>query len=271
MNLTSPGIQFVAQSELDFLYKVVLSCRDKRHGRDGIWQLAPVQCTILWTNDSATKLEELAERIGNKFPRLKRFAADRVRKAYGNHQDTITKPNYARRIDTNYVGYNGSQIERIVQLYTREPDSGGMVFSVFHPSDLSSRRRPGYVPCLLTGVFLVHHGEVHLNAFFRSQSIVEFGIADLVFLRKLQISFADQIAGVPLERMPRRRGPPKLRPGPLNLQFGRIIIQDRVARDRSGFLRRAEIMDEWLDLLREILETKCSPRLKSARRMELVG
>src|SRR5690606_5014206 len=79
-----------------------------------------------------------------------------------------------------------NQLERIASIAAKEPSSGGLVFSVFDPDDLEDRRRPGYVPCLIAGTFVEHEGELQLNAFFRSQSVIEFGIFDLEFLRKLQ-------------------------------------------------------------------------------------
>jgi hypothetical protein len=83
----------------------------------------------------------------------------------------------------------------------------------------------GYVPCLVAGSFLLDEGQLTLNAFFRSQSIVEFGLYDLLFLRDLQSEMA--------ERFAYRNGAFEIACGSLNLTFGRIIVQRRLARRRK--------------------------------------
>jgi thymidylate synthase len=121
------------------------------------------------------------------FPELVQFGRLRAKKAYENLNDTITKPSYIGRL-RHYGSQGIDQIENTVSIASKEPASGGLCFNIFEPEDLIKRLRPGYVPCLISGTFIVHDGEFQLTAFFRSQSIIEFAIYDLIYLRKLQIS-----------------------------------------------------------------------------------
>jgi hypothetical protein len=136
------------------------------------------------------------------------------------------------------------------QIVRKEPGSGGLVFSVFHPRDLYERLRPGYVPCLISGSFLVHQRELQLNAFFRSQSVIEFGLHDLLFLRRLQKDFLNRLQNVKKFR--------RIKLGTLSLFLGRAIVQRRIARRRiklssSSYrhvcLHREDVVPTWLEIV----------------------
>jgi hypothetical protein len=218
-----PGSLLDSQpSEAHFLHNVVDRCRDGGEKHDGVWQVAPFFCRIPFSAEGTARLRQLDEEIKRDLPALHKYGNDRARRAYRSEKDTLTKPSYIGRL-RNFGGENlGCQLGTIGAILRHEPTSGGLVFSVFHPEDLRSRPRPGYVPCLVCGSFLVHDGEFHINAFFRSQSVVEFGLHDLLFLRQIQQEVFDGLT--------RTRGGRHLKLGSLNLFLGRVIVQRRIAR-----------------------------------------
>jgi hypothetical protein len=243
-----------ASSEISFLYKTVVASRLNGTGADGMWQLAPVYCSIPYRPGWAEELHALEEKIRSEIPWLYTYGSRRARKAYSSTKDTITKPSYRSRIEGPNQEWDRNQLDSIQRIFDSEPHSGGLVFSVFHPIDLENRYRPGYVPCLVSGSFVVHGQALQLNAFFRSQSVLEFGLYDLQFLRELQ----ERVCG----RFRTKSGFRKLEPGSLNLAFGRIIVQRRIARrrtkDDSGKLRhsclpREVVVSRWLEILRSVV------------------
>jgi hypothetical protein len=84
--------------------------------------------------------------------------------------------------------------------------------------------------------------------------VVEFGVHDLLFLRRLQERFVKAVCTYPSEWFPKRSRPEVLEPGPLNLHFGRVIIQSRLARNRKGSLRREEVLAIWMEALAEVID-----------------
>lgn len=237
------------RSEASFLHHTASLCREMKTGHDGAWQIAPFQCSIPYQERCLQQVEALKDRLRRQFPALIEFGEKRAKKAYRSTAGTITKPSYISRI-INFDGKGLNQLESIRTVAGREPSSGGLVFSVFTPSDLADRKRPGYVPCLVAGSLMLHEGELQLNAFFRSQSVVEFGIFDLEFLRTLQM---ETVALLNCQRTSKN----PIEVGSLNLQFGRIIVQRRFMRNRQGFARREEILDDWIRLVEDFcLETE---------------
>ena len=168
---------FVIRNEASFLYNAAFLCQEQKTGYDGSWQVAPFQCSIPHTDNCLENIRRTKREIETAFPELYDFGACRAKKAYCSSKDTITKPSYNMRIE-NYKGNEINQLQSIAKIGSKEIGSGGLVFSVFSPDDLVERRRPGYVPCIIAGSFLEHQGELQLNAFFRSQSVVELGIFD---------------------------------------------------------------------------------------------
>ncbi|WP_343315422.1 hypothetical protein AAIB41_11445 [Brucella sp. BE17] len=229
------------RSEASFLYHSASLCREAKEGSDGAWQIAPYMCSIDYTPDCLEVLAELKQMLAEKFPVLSHFGERRADRAYGSNSGSITKPNYVSRIKKFPIN-EVNQHNEILETARREPSSGGLVFSIFNPSDLVEKKRPGFVPCLIAGSFLVHEGQLQLNAFFRSQSVVEFGLFDLEFLRRFQIDTAERI---------NNHSRKKIAVGSLNIQFGRIIIQRRLARNSNGFIRRQDIIDDWISNLYE--------------------
>jgi hypothetical protein len=228
---------FVIRDEVSFLYNAAYLCRESKRGYDGAWQIAPFQCSIPFENNCLLRLERLKERLAHAFPELIAFGERRAKKAFVDEVDTVTKPSYVRRL-RNFCGKT-NQFENMAAIASKEPASGGLVFSVFSPNDLLDRRRPGYVPCLVSGSLLLHAGELQLNAFFRSQSVIEFGIFDLMFLRSLQIEFLEKFKAQAEYKA-------AVVAGPLNLHFARILIHRRFIKNNVKFVPRSAIVDRWI-------------------------
>lgn len=247
-----------ADNELDFLYNVSELCAGQAHGRDATWQLAPVFSCLRYNENSINMMESFLSDLRVSIPKLCSHGERRALKAFVNRNDTITKPSYINRIDGAYFEYEGSQWDRLANNFVSEPLSGGLVFNVFHPNDLVNKKRPGYVPCLVSGSFLLHKNEVQLNAFFRSQSILEFGIFDLIFLRRFQSEFVDYIKALPKEAFPTRSRPKSLSPGSLNLHFARVVIPSRLARNKREYMKRSEVFYDWSSILVETIDEQFS-------------
>jgi hypothetical protein len=238
-------------SEIAYLYNAACMCREARNGYDGIRQIVPFFASIPYNADSLIALEKLESELANVYPPLASFGRLRANKAYGNVKGTITKPSYLGRM-TGTDGHDIDQLQRIVEIAVREPASGGLCFSVFMPQDLVNRRRPGYVPCLMSGSFLLHDDEWQMNVFFRSQSVVEFAIYDLLYLRSMQMELVERFA---------RAGVLKtaVGAGALNMSMGRVFVHRRMLKRKDGsFLRRDEILDEWITVVhRHLLDFEC--------------
>jgi hypothetical protein len=241
-------------SELFFLRDLVHRLRDQVHGRDSVWQIAPVFASIPFSIDCIDSLEAFKHVLKRRMPRLFSFGEGRARKAYVNMFDSATKPSYIRRMAAAFPGTRINQLSVLANEFVQSPESGGLAFAVFHPRDIRDKPRPGYVPCLIAGTFLAHHGELHVNAFFRSQSIIEFGVFDLLFLRHLQARFIESVSERPRAAYPKRRPVKPLVPGPLNLLFGRVIVQYRLARKPRGWIDRSEGVQGWLTQLQSTID-----------------
>tara|TARA_R100001126_G_C4879008_1_gene177922 strand:+ start:1134 stop:1877 length:744 start_codon:yes stop_codon:yes gene_type:complete len=227
-------------SELSYLFSAANICIERKEGADGAWQVAPFFCSIPFSEDSYEDMKKFANSIEEEISDLYSFGKRRAYKAFGNEVDSVTKPSYLKRIN-NYNDDGIDQFENILSISEKEFNSGGLVFSVFDPMDLIRRKRPGYVPCLVSGSFLVHNGELQLNAFFRSQSVVEFGVFDLIFLRDFQRKMFEEIK--------KFRAEEDISIGSLNLHFARVIIQRRFARSGKKYLKREEVINNWMSLL----------------------
>jgi hypothetical protein len=205
----------------------------------------PFQCSIPFDQLCLERLHGLKDHLRCNLPRLVEFGEQRAKKAFIETGDTVTKPSYIKRI-YNFLDSGSNQVATLANIASREPASGGLVFSVFAPGDLTQRQRPGYVPCLISGSFLLHEDALHLNAFFRSQSVVEFGLFDLIFLRSFQLEFVSRFNEVTtLKRT--------TVPGPLNLHFGRILIHRRLIKSNKQFVSRSEIVDRWIALVEQYM------------------
>jgi hypothetical protein len=199
-------------------------------------------------------MQAFADVVAQRIPRLGEHGKRRAAKAFVHKVDSITKPSYINRLDGDGYGCETTQRAALETAFTREPLSGGLVFSIFDPRDLLLRRRPGYVPCLIAGSLLLHRGKLHLNAFFRSQSLIEFGVHDLLFLRRFQCDFLNSVGHYSKDRFPKTSVPRRMQPGPLNLHLARVIIQRRLARNRHTYLRRSALVSTWMGLLQEVME-----------------
>jgi hypothetical protein len=244
-------------TELAFLHHTAVRCSQNPHGSDGIWQVAPVFASIPYRKEGIEEMRHFAKAIRNSLPRLGAHGVKRAAKAFVHKVDTITKPSYINRIQGNGFHSSITQREILERAFVKEPSSGGLVFSVFDPRDLIMRRRPGYVPCMISGSLLLHRSELHLNAFFRSQSILEFGVYDLMFLREFQRDFLSTITAIPRSQFsPRSNLPREIRAGPVNLHFARVIVQRRLARQRNSFLRRTPTVDSWLRIIMSSMQVE---------------
>jgi hypothetical protein len=246
-----------SDSELHFLHRVTSQCAGQSVGRDSVWQLAPVFASIPYSPQAVDGLRAFDARISRVLPMLSAHGRARAKRAFVRTKDSITKPSYISRLRTVVDGKR-TQLDVLGARFCQEPSSGGLVFSIFQPRDLLARKRPGYVPCLVSGSVLLHESRLHLNAFFRSQSIVEFGVHDLLFLRTFQADLVDAFRKMPAADFPKRSCPRRIDPGPLNLHFGRVIIQSRLARHGLAYMRRSEVFDTWMKALVATMEERSS-------------
>lgn len=224
-----------------------LACEESPRGHNNSLQVAPYTASIQACDTTLLELEELRCSLAAAIPELVDFGEKRANRAFNSTKDTTTKPSYVGRI-RGTSGENIDQLEHIVSISGNEQKSGGLVFSVFLPSDYTRRNRPGYIPCLLAGSFFEDREGLHLNAFFRSQSLVEFGLFDLIFLRNLQEEM--------LARISEKSNRNDLVLGPLNLFFSRILIQRQMLKKGNKALHRDKVLPYWKAALEEFVWKK---------------
>jgi len=233
-------------NESDFLFQVASLCRESSVGHDGVWQVAPFFCSIPHTANALPRLEDLREKLRSEFPLLIEYGEKRARKAFVDGIDTVTKPSYSKRL-YNYLDLEIDQISNIEKISSKEPYSSGLAFTIFEPRDIIKRQRPGYVPCIVGGSFILHERELQLNVFFRSQSILEMGIFDLIFLKNLQQDFFSVFEK-------QKKAPKGCSIGSMNIFFSRVFIHRRLVKRNKNFIRRDEIVDPWIESVRQSLE-----------------
>lgn len=231
------------RSEIEYLHVGAQMCSEMRSGHDGIKQVAPFMASIPYRENAIKNLENLLLELELIFPELIGYGRKRAAKAYKTEKGTITKPSYSGRI-AGTDGHSVNQIEALRRIFSKEPHSGGLSFSVFLPKDLIDRQRPGYVPCLLSGTYLLERGELHLSAHFRSQSIVEFGIFDLLNIRAMQMEMVKELN----ETRPAKIS--EISCGQLNILCSRIFVHRRIMKiGNKQFLKRDVVLPQWLSTI----------------------
>jgi|GEM_PF-5431515 len=228
------------RSELDYVSTGVSLCMDSAPANDGMKQHSPFFASIPYTDNGISQLEKAIQSLSERFGDLHEYGKNRTDKAYLSINGGATKPSYSGRIFGTDKNSELDQWSQILEIYRKEPSSGGLSFSVFLPGDLQRRQRPGYVPCLIAGSFVLEHGALSLNAFFRSQSILEFGLFDILHLRKMQSKMLIDMRSI-------RPDLDSVSIGNLNLMAARIFIPRRVRRiGNRDFLKRDEAVSKFI-------------------------
>lgn len=231
-----------SSNEIIFLRDASRLIESVKCRKDGFKVLPALSVCIQPSADWENTLLNLSSWVEMAIPKLFEFGEKRAHKAFISTSDTITKPSYSKRLVEPFLGASNAQIENLVRLFKKEPNSGGLVFTVFEPKDLEFRRRPGYVPCIVAGTFQKVGDRLDLMTFFRSQSLIEFAIFDLLFLRSLQTVFIERV----------RTNDDRfqdLKVGQLNLTYNRIVVPDRLAKKKTSWVHRNEALPAWLDVI----------------------
>jgi len=229
------------RSELEYLHVGAQMCMDTRSGHDGIKQVAPFMASIPYRNGVVDKLNSLVSTLEEEFPDLVHYGRKRAAKAYQSAKGSITKPSYSGRI-AGTDGQNVNQLDALANIFSKEAHSGGLSFSVFLPRDLIDRQRPGYVPCLLSGTYLLENDELHMSVHFRSQSIIEFGVFDLINIRIMQEEMTRRFNKI------RPASVKEFQPGALNVLASRIFVHRRVMKiGNNKFSKRDDVLPSWID------------------------
>ena len=220
-------------------------CAEVRQGSDGIKQIAPYMASLPYSARVIDELGDLLDSLEAVFPELIKYGRNRAAKAYHSTRGSVTKPSYSGRI-MGTDGHDIDQLQALENIFEKEPYSGGLSFSVFLPKDLIDRQRPGYVPCLLSGTYLLERDELQLSVNFRSQSLIEFGIFDLINVRRMQIEMVERL------NKKRPRSVRSILPGRLNILCSRVFIHRRIMKiGNRKFLKRDEVLPQWIDTLKE--------------------
>lgn len=232
---------FFIRNEIDYLLQTAVLCREATPGHDGVWQVAPFFCSIPFSLGYEERLTNLKSALGSKFPKLVAYGEKRAKRAFSQQNDSVTKPSYINRI-RNFCHREIDQVANITAIAARERCSSGLVFSVFDPGDLIRRRRPGYVPCIVSGTVLLSRDELQMNVFFRSQSVLEMGLFDLLFLRRFQTELVSAFREL-------RSDLSSIESGTLNIFCSRIFIHRRLVKRNNSFLLRSAVVDDWISVV----------------------
>jgi len=177
---------------------------------------------------------------------------ERAERVYTTNQDRISKPSYLKRLNSFKTLLSGreveiDQLENIIFELADKPKYSLLVFSIFSPKDLIEKKRPGYVPCPLVGDFKFRKGELQLNVFFRSHDALNFGVADIFFLRQLQFYVLEKAKSVTTYKNLKKGVI-----GSLNLHFSRVFIPLRMEMKKGDYINGKEIDGIVLNLINNL-------------------
>lgn len=109
-------------------------------------------------------------------------------------------------------------------------------------------KRPGYVPCPISGDFKFREGKLQLNIFFRSHDALNFGYADIYYFRKLQIEVLSKAKKITKSKVLQNGNI-----GTLNFHFSRAYIPLRMEMPKQNYINKKEI-DHIINNLSKALE-----------------
>ncbi|RZJ88133.1 MAG: hypothetical protein EOO20_14385 [Chryseobacterium sp.] len=183
-----------------------------------------------------------------------KVAWQRAIRVYTTFEDRMTKPSYHKRMRDYSELLNGEvhkidQIDTIINELSHKPKYSLLSFTIFRPVDYLLMKRPGYIPCPIAGDFKFRKGKLHLNIFFRSHDVLNFGYADIYFLRKLQLQVLDEA-----QQVTRHLALKKGEIGSLNFHFSRAFLPLRMEMRKKQYINGEEIRDT-IDRLLESLIT----------------
>lgn len=180
---------------------------------------------------------------------------NRATRVYTNLSDRMTKPSYLKRLTAYEESIKGEiheidQLGNIINELAHRPKHSLLSFTIFRPSDLINKKRPGYVPCPISGDFKFRKGELHFSVFFRSHDALNLGYADIYFLRLLQKKVLEEA-----KLITSHRNLKKGKIGTLNLHFSRVYIPLRMEMRKREYVNGPEVESILQCLISKLGET----------------
>lgn len=176
----------------------------------------------------------------------------RAERVYTTHIDRMTKPSYLKRLkDYSDILNNEiiqiNQLDNIIHELSYKPKYSLLTFTFFRPADLIDKKRPGYVPCPIAGDFKFRNGELSLNVFFRSHDALNFGFADIYFLRLIQSEVLLKAKSITTHPSLKRG-----KIGTLNFHFSRVYLPLRMEMKKKEYINGYETNELCLNLICEL-------------------
>jgi hypothetical protein len=237
-----------SKSEFEAFRKILTEVNLNSYFDGESFDLINVALSITFSQEGWNGFLDFINLWSYNFPELSEFGWNRAKRAYESKNHSITKPSYRLRLDgfvcTNKKGESETidQISIICKRLTSNRCASGACFSVFNPIDNIEGYRPGYVPCVHGGMFRIKNGQLLFSVWFRSQSVLEFGIQDIFYLRSLQIEVLERLIQINSSLV-------DLEIGEICLFFGRIFIPRRVVRRKRSHMSGKKMLNEAILLI----------------------
>ena len=188
-----------------------------------------------------------------------KLAWKRAIRVYTTYEDRMTKPSYLKRMRDyseliNDEVHKIDQIDTIIHELAHKPKYSLLSFTIFRPLDYLMMKRPGYIPCPVAGDFKFRKGKLHLNVFFRSHDALNFGYADIYFLRKMQIEVLEE-AKMITSHSSLKKGTI----GSLNFHFSRAFLPLRMEMRKKQYINGEEIKGTITKLLVSLEQNSVKP------------
>lgn len=237
------------ENELLSYLKLLQTIRTNGYKSSRYLELPNCLVSISYNEGSFKEFVKFKKKYMQIVGRTAKASWERAKRVYTTNQDRISKPSYLKRLKSYDSLLNGKeikidQLENIIYELAEKPKYSLLVFSIFSPLDLIEKKRPGYVPCPLIGDFKFRKGELQLNVFFRSHDALNFGFADIFFLRQLQFLVLEKARNIT-----RFKNLKEGKIGTLNLHFSRVFIPLRMEMKKRDYINGTEINKITLELI----------------------
>ena len=230
-----------SENELQAFYDLIIKIKESGIKSSRYLELLNCLVSINYTesvfNDFLQFKNEFINTVGNT-AKLSFKRADRV---YKPGIDLMTKPNYFNRMNSSNELFRDEiikvdQISNIIFELAERPKHSLLTFSIFRPTDLVAKKRPGYVPCPIAGDFKFRNNELQLNMFFRTNDALNFFYPDVYYLRQLQFYVLEQA-----KKITKHKKLQNGNIGSLNFHFSRIFLPLRMEMRKREYINGPEI------------------------------
>ncbi|GAF05972.1 thymidylate synthase family protein [Saccharicrinis fermentans] len=231
----------ISENELEAYYKLILKIRECGVKSSRYLELLNCLVSINHSEDGFNDFIQFKNEFINTVGNTAKLSFKRADRVYQPGIDLMTKPNYFNRMNSIEELFKDEiikidQISNVIFELADKPKHSLLTFTIFRPSDLIAKKRPGFVPCPIAGDFKFRNNELQLNMFFRTNDALNFFYPDVYYLRQLQHYVLDQA-----KKITRHKKLQNGSIGSLNLHFSRIFLPLRMEMRKREYINGTEI------------------------------